>query len=316
MGFLVDGKWVLDSFKSLNKDGKFVRPESKFRNWITRDGSSGFPAEPGRYHLYISLACPWAHRCLVLLAYKNLLDSFSISVVDPLMTDQDGWIFSDYPGCSPDPLFNAGHLYEIYQKSQPDVSCRVTVPILFDKVTNVIVNNESSEIIVMINECFRGVDLYPEVLRSKIDEVNAWVYDKINNGVYKTGFASTQEAYENAANELFQALDRVESILSSSRYLAGEEFTLADIRLFTCLVRFDSVYYGHFKCNQRMITYYPNIWSYIREIYQKPGVAETVNMRHIKEHYYRSHTWINGTGVVPVGPMLDFLAPHDRSSKF
>jgi putative glutathione S-transferase len=228
------------------------------------------------------------------------------------MTDEDGWVFSDYPGAIPDPIFNSRHLYEIYQKSKPDVTCRVTVPVLFDKHTNTIVNNESSEIIIMLNDCFDGPDLYPLDLKSSIDDVNQWIYDQINNGVYKSGFASTQEAYEESVSEVFNGLERVESILSNQRYLTGNRFTLADVRLFTCLVRFDSVYFGHFKCNLKMIQDFPNIWSYLREIYQMEGIRETVNMRHIKEHYYRSHTWINGTGIVPAGPQVDFDKPHDR----
>lgn len=317
MGLLVDGKWVDDSHDtSVTTDGKFVRPETQFRHQITRDGSSGYPAEAGRYHLYVSYACPWAHRTLLMRKLKHLEDSISVSVVDPYMNDEDGWKFSDYPGAVRDPVFQADFLYQIYQQAKPDMTGWVTVPVLFDKQTKTIVNNESPEIILMLNNCFDGPDFYPVELREKIEEVNEWVYHKINNGVYKSGFASTQAAYEEAVIELFQALDRVEEILGKNRFLTGDRFTTADIRLFTCLVRFDAVYVGHFKCNLKRIVDYENIWNYVKEIYQMPGVAETVNMDHIKGHYYRSHKWINPNGIVPSGPVLDFNEPHNRQSKF
>ena len=316
MGLLVDGEWVSDpTFAPSSPDGKFHRKPSVFRNFITKDGSSPFPADPSRYHLYISLACPWAHRTLIMRNLKNLESSISLSIVDPNMGDQ-GWTFSEYPGSIPDFLYNSTHLYQIYQKSDPQANTRVTVPILWDKLTHSIVSNESSEIILMLNNCFDGEDYYPEELRGRIEEVNEWIYDKINNGVYKAGFATVQSAYEEAVSELFLALDRAEEILGRSRYIAGERFTLADIRLFTTLVRFDPVYVGHFKCNLKRIVDYPNIWGYTREIYQMPGIRETVDMVHIKNHYYISHTSINPTGIVPKGPMIDFSVPHDRERDY
>jgi glutathionyl-hydroquinone reductase len=317
MGLLVDGKWVDDSHDtSISSDGSFKRPETQFRNWITKDGSSGFPAEHGRYHLYVSYACPWAHRTLLMRKLKGLEASISFSVVDPFMNDDDGWKFSDYPGATQDPICGAQFLYQIYQRAKPDMTGWVTVPVLFDKVTQTIVSNESPEIILMLNNAYEGPDFYPEELRGKIEEVNEWAYDRINNGVYKCGFATTQGAYEEAVTELFLALDRVEEILDKNRFLTGDRFTTADLRLFTTLVRFDAVYVGHFKCNLKRIVDYPNIWNYLKEIYQMPGVAETVNMRHIKEHYYRSHTFINPTQVVPKGPIINFEEPHNRAEKF
>lgn len=316
MGLLVNGEWVDDSHDTSNQDGKFVRPETQFRNWITKDGSSGFPAEHGRYHLYVSLACPWAHRTLIMRTLKGLQNSITVSVVDHFMNDADGWKFSENPGSTLDTVNGCRYMYEVYQKSSPQMTGWVTVPVLWDKVTSKIVNNESPEIILMLNNSFDGPDFYPEDLREKIEEVNVWVYDKINNGVYKSGFATTQAAYEEAVTELFEALDRVEGILDKNRYLVGDRFTTADIRLFTCLVRFDSVYVGHFKCNLRRLVDYPNIWNYVKEIYQMEGIAETVNMDHIKKHYYISHNWINPNGIVPKGPIIDFNEPHNRASKF
>ena len=317
MGLLVNGEWVDDSHDtSITSDGKFVRPETQFRSWITKDGSSAFPAEHGRYHLYISYACPWAHRTLIMRKLKGLEDSISFSAVDPYMSDEDGWKFSDFPGAVRDSLYHSDFMYQIYQKAAPTMTGWVTVPVLWDKKTETIVNNESPEIIVMLNNCYDGPDFYPEELRGKIEEVNQWVYDKINNGVYKSGFAASQEAYEEAVTELFEALERVEEILSKNRYLTGDRFTTADIRLFTCLVRFDAVYVGHFKCNIKRIVDFENIWNYTKEIYQMPGIAETVNMVHIKNHYYGSHKWINPTGIVPKGPIIDFNEPHNRAREY
>ncbi|OMJ90734.1 hypothetical protein SteCoe_6811 [Stentor coeruleus] len=316
MGLLVNGEWVNDSQSYSNKDGKFVRTNSQFRNWITRDGSSGFPAEHGRYHLYVSLACPWAHRTLIMRKLKGLENSITVSIVDPYMSGAEGWIFSEYPGSTLDSINEFKCLYQVYQKSNPQFTGRVTVPVLWDKAAKTIVNNESPEIIIMLNNCFDGPDFYPEDLREKIEELNAWIYDKINNGVYKSGFASTQSAYEEAVTELFEALDQVEVILDRNRFLAGDRFTTADIRLFTTLIRFDCVYVGHFKCNLKRLVDYPNIWNYVKEIYQMEGIEETVNMDHIKKHYYTSHTWINPNCIVPKGPIIDFKESHNRSLKF
>ena len=322
MGQLVDGKWQDRWYDTKKTGGRFVRKDSAFRNWITADGSAGptgtagFAAEPGRYHLYVSLACPWAHRTLIFRALKGLEDMISVSAVNPLMLGQ-GWSFEPGDGVVPDPVNGVGHLHEVYTTADPGYSGRVTVPVLWDKKTGTIVNNESSEIIRMFNSAFdsagaTGPDFYPEALRGEIDRINASVYDNVNNGVYKSGFATTQEAYEDAVSRLFDTLDGIEHTLSRQRYLAGDHITEADWRLFTTLVRFDPVYVGHFKCNIRRIVDYPNIWGYTRELYQVPGVAGTVNMDHIKNHYYGSHETINPTRIVPVGPDIDFTAPHGR----
>lgn len=317
MGFLSEGEWVSDEASPVFGSKKaFDRKPTVFHGVLSRDGSTGFPADPSRYHLYVSLACPWAHRALILIKLKNLEGILQVSIVDPVMTDADGWVFSNYQGCILDPVNNFTHLRQVYQKSDPKVSCRVTVPVLFDKIEQKIVNNESSEIIKMLNECFDGPDLYPIELRSKIDEINEWVYNDINNGVYKAGFVADQELYRQAVLALFRALDRVEEILENSRYIAGKVLTLADIRLFTTLVRFDAVYVGHFKCNLKRLVDYPNIWNYVKDIYQTSAIGETVDLHHIKKHYYVSHTKINPTGVVPEGPEIEFLGPHDRASKF
>lgn len=321
MGLLVDGKWQ-DKWYDTGKSGRFERKESQFRDWVTADGapapgrSRGFKAEPGRYHLYVSLACPWAHRTLIFRKLKKLEDVISVSVVHPFM-GKDGWTFLAEDGATGDTLYGLDFLHQVYTKADPAYSGRVTVPVLWDKHENTIVSNESSEIIRMLNSAFdawgeASVDLYPEALRGEIDRINAFVYPSINNGVYRSGFATTQSAYEEAFGELFAALDRVEAMLGERRYLAGGRLTEADWRLFTTLVRFDPVYVGHFKCNLRRIADYPNLSNYLRELYQVPGVAETVNLDHIKQHYYRSHTTINPTQVVPVGPELDYDAPHDR----
>lgn len=316
MGLLVEGKWQDHWYDTKSTGGRFVRRESSFRGWVTADGSLGFPAEVGRYHLYVSLACPWAHRTLIFRKLKGLEESVSISVVDPFMGAQ-GWAFSDGPGCIPDHVGNARYLHEVYAKADPGYTGRVTVPVLWDKQTGTIVNNESSEIIRMFNADFGSigdatVDFYPEGWRKEIDEVNAFVYPNVNNGVYRCGFATTQEAYEEAFTALFDALARLEERLGRQRYLVGDRITEADWRLFTTLVRFDAVYVGHFKCNLRRIADYPNLSRYLRELYQVPGVSDTVNFVHIKRHYYESHKTINPTGIVPMGPELDLAQPHGR----
>ncbi len=322
MGLLIDGQWHDKWYDTDSNDGRFVRSEAQFRNWITADGGpgptgeGGFKAEPGRYHLYVSLACPWAHRTLIFRKLKNLESMISVSVVNPLMLER-GWTFDDDEGVVPDPLHNARYLYEVYTAADPVYSGRVTVPLLWDKQQNRPVNNESSEIIRMFNSAFDGVgaqpgDYYPQALRSEIDTLNARIYDTVNNGVYKSGFATTQAAYEEAVGALFTTLDELDLRLAQHRYLLGNQVTEADWRLFTTLVRFDAVYYGHFKCNLKRIKDYEHLSAYTRELYQWPGVAETVNMKHIKGHYYRSHATINPTGIVPAGPLLDFNRPHGR----
>jgi putative glutathione S-transferase len=319
MGHLENGAWR-PGRESRTVNGEFVRRDSQFRDRVTADGSSGFPAEAGRYHLYVSLACPWAHRTVIFRRLKGLERAISMSVVDPLMLEQ-GWTFSRGEGCVPDTVNGCRHLHEVYAKAKPDYTGRVTVPVLWDKTRGTIVNNESSEIIRMLNgefEAFAGSheDYYPKPLRDEIDTVNRVVYENINNGVYRCGFATTQEAYERAFDALFSALDAMEARLERSRYLAGDRPTEADWRLFPTLVRFDAVYHGHFKCNLRRIEDYPNLSNYVRDLYQTPGVAETVNLDHIKRHYYASHLHINPTGIVPKGPALDFSAPHDRARRF
>ncbi len=296
--------------------GEFQRQESAFRQWVTADGSSGFPAAAGRYHLYVSLACPWASRAIIVRRLKKLEDAVGMTVVDPIR-DEEGWRFSDAPGCGPDPVNGFRFLREAYTATDPDFSQRVTVPVLWDKETGRIVNNESAEIIRMLNSEFdawgdAGVDLYPAVLRAEIDAVNARVYQEVNNGVYRAGFASTQQAYEVAFDALFTALDWLEERLGKQRYLLGDVQTEADWRLFTTLVRFDAVYVTHFKCNLRRLVDYENLWAYTRDLYQTPGVAGTVNMDHIKRHYFVTHRRLNPTGIVPKGPELDFAAPHGR----
>jgi len=328
MGLLINGEWHDSWYDTSKTGGRFVRTDTAFRNWVTPtgepgpSGSGGFKAEPGRYHLYVSLACPWAHRTLIFRKLKRLEQVISTSVVDPVM-GSNGWSFtapdgSLFPGSTSDSVNGARYLYEVYRLARPDYTGRVTVPVLWDKHRNTIVNNESAEIIRMLNSAFdewgsREVNFLPAGLRTRVDEINAYVYDNVNNGVYKCGFATAQAAYETAFDALFSALDRIETQLASQRYLASKELTEADWRLFTTLVRFDSVYYGHFKCNLRRLVDYPNLWNYTRELYQKPGVAETVNLVHIKRHYYASHTTINPTGIVPKGPMLDFAAAHGRA---
>lgn len=323
MGYLEKGTWVDKWYDTESTGGKFVRSTAGFRNWITADGAagptgeSGFNAESGRYHLYVSLACPWAHRTLVFRAIKGLTEHISVSVVHPHMLS-NGWTFeTDFKGATGDTLFGSKYARDIYTKADPQISGRVTVPILWDKERATVVSNESSEIIRMLNSAFDGItgntaDFWPEHLRDRIEEINERVYDTVNNGVYKSGFATTQEAYEEAVEPLFESLDWIEQTLSENRYLVGNTLTEADWRLWTTLVRFDAVYHGHFKCNRRRIVDYPNIWAYTRELYQMPGVAETLNLDHIKAHYYYSHDMINPTRVVPVGPALDWDEPHGR----
>ena len=322
MGLLIDGKWVDRWYDTAASAGRFVRSEAQFRNWITPDGrpgpsgEGGFAAQPGRYHLYVSLACPWAHRTLIFRVLKGLEAIIGVSVVNPHMAD-NGWTFAPAPGVITDPVGQARHLYEVYLRARPGYSGRVTVPVLWDLERNTIVSNESAEIIRMLNSAFDGVgarpgDYAPAELLAQIDAINAHGYDTINNGVYKAGFATEQQVYEREVAALFAALDGLEARLSGQRYLLGERITEADWRLFTTLVRFDAVYHGHFKCNLRRLSDYPQLWGHTRELYQWPGVAATVDLRHIKEHYYRSHITINPNGIVPAGPVLDFDAPHGR----
>ncbi len=317
MGLLVEGVWRDQWYDTKSTGGKFVRKDSAFRDRVTADGSSGFPAEAGRYHLYVSLACPWAHRTLIFRKLKGLSDAISLSIVDPFM-GENGWFFSDGPGCIPDPIRAAQYLHQIYTAAKADYTGRVTVPVLWDKQAETIVNNESSEIIRMLNVEFDAIagtpdlDFYPEPLRQAIDETNAFVYPNINNGVYRCGFATRQEAYDEAFGQLFDALEQIDRCLADQRYLVGDRLTEADWRLFTTLVRFDAVYVGHFKCNRRRIADYSNLGPYLRELYQYPGIAETVDLTHIKRHYYESHGRINPTRIVPNGPALDLNAPHDR----
>ncbi|MFT6257211.1 MAG: putative glutathione S-transferase [Cellvibrionaceae bacterium] len=317
MGLLQQGKWVDKWYDTKNNDGDFRRQDSRFRSWLTANGAAGpngeqgFKAEKGRYHLYVSLACPWAHRTLIFRVLKGLQEYIDVTAVGPIMLE-NGWELND-------PLYGFDYAYQLYLKADPSYEGRVTVPILWDKQTQTIVSNESSEIIRMFNTAFNHLtgdltDYYPENLRSKIDSVNTRVYDTINNGVYLCGFATTQQAYEKAFKALFESLDWVEDILSKQPYLAGEQLTEADWRLFTTLIRFDAVYFGHFKTNRQQIADYPATSNYLREIYQIEGIANTVNFEHIKTHYYRSHLTINPTGIVPVGPAQDFTKVHNRQS--
>lgn len=316
MGLLIEGKWHDRWYDTSESGGHFVRVDAAFRDWVTTDGSSKFPAQPGRYILYASLACPWAHRALIFRKLKKLEEVIEIAIVDPFMGDQ-GWHFSDGPGCSPDTANGFDYLYQIYIQEMPDYTGRVTVPVLFDKVTRRIVNNESAEIVEMLNSAFdafgdASVNFFPIELRGKMDALDAVIYDQINNGVYKAGFATGRVAYEKSFDALFVALDQLEARLSRRRYLHGERITASDWRLFTTLVRFDAVYYSHFKCNLRRVMDYPNLFGYLRELYQVPGVAETVDMEHIKTHYYASHPTINPSRIVPKGPLLDFDAKPNR----
>ena len=323
MGLLVDGQWQDKWYDTEASGGRFVREDAGFRNWVTADGSAGptgvggFKAEANRYHLYVSLACPWAHRTTIYRKLKGLEDMISLSVVHPFMGDK-GWTFAEGAGVIADPIVNASYLYEVYVAAKPNYTGRVTVPILWDKKTNTIVSNESSEIIRMLNSAFdevgaTDVNFLPKALLAEIDTINEFVYSAVNNGVYKAGFATTEAAYKEAVVTLFDALDTLEARLADQRYLLGDTITEADWRLFTTLVRFDAVYVGHFKCNIRRIVDYPNLWGYLRDLYQVPGIAETVSIEHIKAHYYTSHANINPTRIIPVGPLLDFNEPHDRT---
>ena len=322
MGLLVDGKWQDQWYDTKKTGGRFERSASQFRNWVTSDGSpgpsgsGGFEAEPGRYHLYVSLACPWAHRTLIFRKLKGLEGMIDVSVVHWHMADE-GWTFATDEAATGDRLHGSNRLHELYTRAKPDYSGRVTVPVVWDKQRETVASNESAEIIRMFNTAFDEVgaepgDYYPKRLRGEIDAVNQRVYDTVNNGVYKSGFATTQAAYEEAVTALFDSLDWLEERLSGQRYLAGDTLTEADWRLFTTLIRFDPVYVGHFKCNLRRLVDYRNLWAYTRELYQHPGIAETVDFRHIKHHYFGSHGTINPTGVVPMGPMLDHAEPHGR----
>jgi putative glutathione S-transferase len=320
MGLLVDGTWVDQWYETESNQGAFKRQESLFRDWITADGSpgpagnGGFKAEAGRYHLYVSLACPWAHRTLIFRQLKGLEDVISVSVVEPLMLEE-GWTFST---AYPDHLYGLDTMHQIYSKAQPGLTSRVTVPVLWDKQRQTIVSNESAEIIRMLNSAFNEItgntdDYYPADLRADIDALNDWIYPTINNGVYRAGFATTQEAYAEASQDLFAALDDIELRLSTRRYLTGEHITEADWRLFTTLLRFDAVYFGHFKTNRQRIEDYDNIAAYVRDLFQQPGIAATVDIPYIKQHYYGSHKTINPTGVVPLGQEIDFSRPHNRA---
>ncbi|MBD1849742.1 glutathione S-transferase family protein [Leptolyngbya sp. FACHB-711] len=319
LGMLIDGKWVSEREQE-DKKGRFMRPDTTFRDRITADGSSGFKAESGRYHLYVSLACPWAQRTLIVRELKGLTNAISVSIVNPVM-GENSWEFTDAPGVIPDSINHARYLWEVYTKVDSQYTGRVTVPVLWDKQTGTIVNNESRDIIRMLDTEFNEVtnspiDLYPADLHTEIDETIDAIYQPINNGVYRSGFATTQEAYDEAVTELFDALNYYEDLLGRQRYLCGNRLTEADVCLFTTLLRFDPVYYVHFKCNLRRIVDYPNLWGYVRDIYQHPGVKETCNLDHIKQHYYRSHPKVNPSGIVPKGPIIDFETPHDRDRQF
>ncbi len=325
MGRLVDGEWLDQWYDTKKTRGRFVRSETAFRNWVTADGSpgpsgeGGFPAESGRYHLYVSYACPWAHRALIFRALKGLEEHIGVSVVHPDMLGE-GWEFrTGYDGATGDRLFGHDYMREVYLRADPKMTGRVTVPVLWDRSRDTIVSNESAEIIRMFNSAFDGItgnrdDYWPEALRETIEPINARIYDTVNNGVYKAGFATSQEAYEDAVHPLFDSLDWIEGILTRNRYLAGDRITEADWRLFTTLIRFDKVYHGHFKCNRNRIVDYPALWAYTRELYQWPGVAGTVNFDHIVRHYHYSHESVNPHRIVPVGPDLDLWAPHGREA--
>jgi glutathionyl-hydroquinone reductase len=322
MGTLVEGVWQDQWYDTQSTGGRFVRWESRYRNWITPDGGpgptgeGGFRAEPGRYHLYVSFACPWAHRTLIMRALKGLERAISLSVTHWHM-GENGWSFDPGPGVIPDPIHNAKYLYQVYLADDPKASGRATTPVLWDKAQGRIVNNESADIMGMFNKAFDSVgaqpgDYYPVQLRSDIDALNERIYQDLNNGVYKAGFATSQEAYEEAAMAVFTMLDELEERLARSRYLFGERPVETDWRLFTTLVRFDAVYVGHFKCNLRRLVDYPNLWRYARDLFRQPGISETVNFDHIRNHYYTSHRAINPNGIVPIGPELDFSAGNGK----
>jgi putative glutathione S-transferase len=319
MGRLVEGRWTNETWRT-DERGRFLRDSTSFRGRVTVDGSSGFPAEAGRYHLYVSYACPWAHRTLILRSLKGLEAAVSVSVVDPFMGD-DGWFFSDGPGCVRDTVNGADFLWQVYTKADPRYTGRVTVPVLWDRARGTIVNNESREIVRMFDTELGTLgdasrSLWPEPLRAEIDRVADALYVPVNNGVYRAGFAASQAAYEEAVTELFAALDHWEAVLAGRRYLCGDVLTEADVFFFTTLLRFDAVYHGHFKCNLRRIVDYPSLWGYLRDVYQTPGVARTCRLDHIKQHYYRSHAHINPTRIVPRGPVIDFGTPHGRDRRF
>jgi len=318
MGQLVGGKWSTEWYDTKKTRGRFERAQAGYRNWITPDGSAGpsgeggFAAEAGRYHLYVSYACPWAHRTLIFRALKNLEPLISVSVTDAKMPDDTGWSFTGTSGSTGDTVNHQDYLWQIYALADSGYTGRVTVPVLWDKQRKAIVNNESAEIIRMLNSAFNGLtgnedDYYPEALRGQIDAINQRVYDTVNNGVYKAGFATTQSAYEEAFEALFDSLDWLEGLLGETPYLAGDAITEADWRLFTTLVRFDAVYVGHFKCNRQRIADYPNLSHYLKALYEVPGIKETVHMDHIKTHYYWSHVTINPHRIIPVGPELEFM---------
>ncbi|MGE9551178.1 glutathione S-transferase family protein [Erwinia amylovora] len=327
MGQLIDGVWHDNWYDTQSTGGRFKRSESAFRNWVSPDGqagitgTAGFHAEAGRYHLYVSLACPWAHRTLIMRKLKGLENLISVSVVHPLMLE-NGWTFDDdFPAATGDSLYQNEYLYQLYLHADKEYTGRVTVPVLWDTQRNTIVSNESADILRMFNSAFDAVgaragDYYPADLRDKIDEVNGWVYDTVNNGVYKSGFATSQSAYDEAVNALFNSLDRLEQMLGQHRYLTGDRLTEADLRLWTTLVRFDPVYVTHFKCDRHRIGDYLNLNGFLREIYQMPGLAETVDLAHIRNHYYRSHKTINPYGVISTGPAFDWDEPHGRDERF
>ena len=316
---LVEGEWRTDAYESTDEDGEFDRQETTFRDRIEDDPDARFQPEAGRYHLYVSYACPWAHRTLLVRSLKGLEDAISVDVVDPFRA-ADGWQFTpEKEGCTPDTVTGSDYLREVYQRADDDMTGRVTVPVLWDKREETIVNNESREILRMLDTEFDGVtprevDLYPEGYREEVDRIIDDIYDPINNGVYRAGFAGTQEAYDRAVDELFDALDHWDAVLADQRYLAGDRLTEADICMFTTLVRFDQVYHTHFMCNKRQIHEYDNLWPYLRDLYGTPGVAETVNMSHIKEHYYTTHPDVTPTRIIAAGPDLDFTADHDRDA--
>lgn len=320
MGLLVEGKWQDKWYDTDKNDGKFKRQNSVFRNWVKDEPDAEFKPESGRYHLYVSLACPWAHRTLIFRELKGLQEHIGVSVVSPEMLDK-GWTFDTESGSTGDHLYGNDFMYQLYTRVDDNITTRVTVPVLWDKQTETIVSNESADIIRMFNSAFNSLtgnelDFYPEALHDQINDVNALVYDNINNGVYKCGFATTQQAYEEEFAKLVNALDVVEEMLGKHRYLCGDTLTEADWRLFTTLIRFDPVYYGHFKCNHKRIIDYPNLYDYMRELYQYPGVSDTTDFYHIKRHYYFSHTMINPTQVVPVGPAQDLSEPHTRDRSY